>query len=387
MKRANKLVRSLIAFGVLIVCACWGCDKGDAPALPPAVKGRKPTATEAVARAAAWLWIRQADDGGWHSETYGILKSGQSLTPFILNTLLRVPQEIHPLPNAKVAAAFDFIRRNIDEEGALGRKDATVDDYPNYATALAIQAFARARWKGWEEAIAPMVACLRRQQFVESRGWDKDHPAHGAWGVGGTPRPPPHPGQVDISTTRYVLEALAAAGVPSSDPLYARAKIFLQRCQNDDDGGFFFSPVVAQANKAGEKDGRFCSYGTATADGILALRAAGVPQTDDRIASALDWLQSRHMVGQVPGFDDAGEERKKWSEGLMYYYCAAVSEAFAGADVRAVAAGLDWKPSLAGFLAETQKPNGTWINADPRMKEDDPLIATALALTALINAR
>jgi hypothetical protein len=46
----------------------------------------------ALARAAAYLWQQQADDGGWHSHTYGLLRSGQSLTPFVLGTLLDVPE-------------------------------------------------------------------------------------------------------------------------------------------------------------------------------------------------------------------------------------------------------------------------------------------------------
>ena len=52
------------------------------------------TAQPAVARAAAFLWGVQADDGGWHSRTYGLLRSGQSLTPFVLDALLQVPHVI-----------------------------------------------------------------------------------------------------------------------------------------------------------------------------------------------------------------------------------------------------------------------------------------------------
>ena len=44
-------------------------------------------ARDSVSRAAAFLWPHQGADGGWHSDTYGILDSGQSLTPLILLTL------------------------------------------------------------------------------------------------------------------------------------------------------------------------------------------------------------------------------------------------------------------------------------------------------------
>ena len=42
-------------------------------------------------RAVDYLWAQQAEDGGFHSATYGLLRSGQSLTPFVLNALLSVP--------------------------------------------------------------------------------------------------------------------------------------------------------------------------------------------------------------------------------------------------------------------------------------------------------
>ena len=48
-------------------------------------------ATSALGRAVRWLWSQQSEDGGWHSQTYGLLRSGQSLTPFVLDALLAVP--------------------------------------------------------------------------------------------------------------------------------------------------------------------------------------------------------------------------------------------------------------------------------------------------------
>ena len=47
-----------------------------------------PSRQQIVERAVAWLWEKQGEDGGWHSETYGLLRSGQSLTPFVLDALL-----------------------------------------------------------------------------------------------------------------------------------------------------------------------------------------------------------------------------------------------------------------------------------------------------------
>ena len=43
-----------------------------------------------IRKGAAFLWAQQSDDGAWHSKTYCLLRSGQALTPFALNTLLLI---------------------------------------------------------------------------------------------------------------------------------------------------------------------------------------------------------------------------------------------------------------------------------------------------------
>ena len=58
-----------------------------------------------------------------------------------------------------------------------------------------------------------MVAQLRAQQFSEANGWTPEHTAYGGWGMGGAIRRPPDAGHVDLSMTRFVLEALRASGV------------------------------------------------------------------------------------------------------------------------------------------------------------------------------
>src|SRR2546422_9370625 len=119
--------------------------------------------------------------------------------------------------------------------------------------------------------------------------------------MGGEPRTPPHTGHVDLSMTRYVIEALRAAAVPVTDPVFERARVFVERCQNfdptrpgDTDGGFFFSTTEFDTNKAGHDGKRFRSYGTTTADGILAMLATGVPRTEPHLVAAARWLGGHH---------------------------------------------------------------------------------------------
>ena len=58
----------------LVLLAAAGCSRTPRAALPHAVE---------------YLWSQQASDGGWHSRTYGLLRSGQALTPFVLDALLQ----------------------------------------------------------------------------------------------------------------------------------------------------------------------------------------------------------------------------------------------------------------------------------------------------------
>ena len=199
--------------------------------------------------------------------------------------------------------------------------------------------------------------------------------------MGGMDHPPPNPGHVDLSMTRYVIQALRDAGISPGDPVFARARIFVERCQNydlqnpkDNDGGFFFSTTESETNKAGHDGKHFRSYGTTTADGILSLVAIGRPLEDRRIRAAHNWLISHHRDMAVPGF--VGEAHQRWPQGLAFYYAASSTEAF-----RAVHAVMD--PSVGNALRRTQRRDGSWANPENLVKEDDPLIATAFAIRAL----
>ncbi|MEP7273397.1 MAG: prenyltransferase/squalene oxidase repeat-containing protein [Acidobacteriota bacterium] len=314
-------------------------------------------------QAARFLWAQQAEDGGFHSQTYGLLRSGQSLTPLVLGALLGVPATVLPPPRGAVDRALEFLKKNTTQDGVVGRMGDSVD-YPNYATALALTVIVKARRRDYEREIAPIAAQLRTQQFSEANGWKREEAPYGGWGIGGALHVPPEAGHVDLSMTRYVMEALAASGVPPSDAVMTRALVYLDRSRNAD-GGFYFSPVNADTNKAGEAKDGFASYGTTTADGLLALRAAGIPDTDERIASGVRWLRAHHQPDRAPGFDL--EPYQTWASGLRFYYADVISRVL---------------PDLPVSLPP-QEADGSFRNANNLVKEDDPLIATSFAVNAL----
>jgi len=315
--------------------------------------------------AVEYLWSQQGSDGGFHSQTYGLLSSGQSLTPFVLNALVSVPESVAQRPRRGVEDAIGFIVDQTSHDGILGLDDPSVADYPNYATALAVRALMRT---GNVPLARPMVAALRRQQFAEANGWYEADAPYGGWGMGGPIRRPPGAGHVDLSMTRCVLEALAAAGAGPEDPAFKRARVYVARSQNPD-GGCYFSTVNAETNKAGGARRGFASYGTATADGVLALRALGVSENDEALLKATRWLEAHHEPDRAPGLDEAPYDG--WDQGLRFYYAGTIARAM---------------PHLRVTLP-AQSPDGSFSNPSNLVKEDDPLIATAFAIEALVAER
>jgi len=328
-------------------------------------------AAQALRRGAEFLWKQQSADGAWRSRTYGLLRGGESLTPFVLSAPIDTPDE-------RRGKASEWLRSRINQAGAVGMSDPALPDYPNYSTAFTLRAFVRLKPDGWREDAARMLRFLRGQQFNEANGWKPEDLVYGAWGMGGEAHRPPQTGHVDLSMTRHVVEALVAAGVDRADPALRKAAAFVRRCHNFNpaettrlDGGFFFSTVVEEANKAGARDGGYLSYGTATADGLRALLALGPRENAARIAAARLWLARNFEPDHVPGFDHHPDLR--WRQGIFFYYAGA-------------AAGVLSRPQLEQLVAELlqrQRPDGGWANDENLVKEDDPLIATSLALRAL----
>src|SRR5262249_59699277 len=118
-------------------------------------------------------------------------------------------------------------------------------------------------------------------------------------------RAPRRPGHVDLAHTRRALEALRDAGRLDA-ATRARAERFLAVLQKlpgpgrGFDGGFYFSSVVLAANKGrverGPQGESWRSYATATADGALALLAAGVSPSDERVLAAGRWLREHPLL-------------------------------------------------------------------------------------------
>ena len=325
----------------------------------------------ACARAIRWLVSQQNADGGWHGQAYDVFEDGRSLTPFVLLALLRTPDDVGTVPEDSVRRALAFISANSPAESA----------FPTYATSLALRCEVRARHEGWDARAAQHVAWLRRAQCSDETGCPRDDPAHGAWGLDAA-----RSGvfaRADLSATCFALQALADAGVAASDPVMRRAAIFVTRCHNaSGDGGYFLSTNTPEANKAGTCEGpSFKSYGTATADGVLARTAlSGTPDAD-----GVRWLLARREAGRAPGF--APTDTSGWDLGVQCYYAAARSQLRDALRREDDAAARAWEDAAVRSILADQRANGSWVSASSLMREDEPIVATVFCLETLARLR
>jgi hypothetical protein len=375
-----------------------------------AASAQTAASTAPLHRAAGYLWKQQAEDGGWHSGQYGVLRSGQALTPLVLDALLDVPESICPRPDGAVARALDFIRKHVDEQGALGHADADVAEYPVYSTSHALKCLLKVRddpklGQETDQRLAElMYSYLVAAQFTEGNGFATSDAAYGGWGLD-APREPGNPGHMDLAHSRRALAALRAFGPARGHSPFTRGELFLRVVQRHPkalavprlsarhggqathapyDGGFFFSPIVEQANKGrtepavdGSHAPYFRSYATATCDGVLALLACGISRTDVRVVKAMEWLQAHEDFDYPEGVPR--DHPEPWGEAIRFYHYAVRAEAYDALEWPG-----DWRTKLSAAVAKTQAAEGSFRNgASPLMKEDDPILCTALAIVAL----
>jgi squalene-hopene/tetraprenyl-beta-curcumene cyclase len=347
-----------------------------------------------LVKARGFLLSQQDDDGAFRSKTYGHFKDGRALSPIALSALLFVPPGEPRLPSAYRKGA-DFVAALVDDRGKVEAGPFGLE-YPVYATAGALLVLSVPANQRHARAKKALVEFLWEHQLDESNGWSPKDPAYGGWGYfNGVPKKPKDAHRLsellssNVSSTLFAAGALTLAGVPRDHPRLKKALVFIERCQNFGeglDGGFFFTPSNEVQNKAGflEKDPHgafhYKSYGTMTADGLRALLRLGKPSDDPRVQAALRWLDTRFALDKVPG--DYPREREVSRDGAYYYYLWTYAHAMMELGIRE-----RWPAILVAELAKRQKPDGSWANPSLDMREDDPLVATSLAMGALGVAR
>lgn len=341
-----------------------------------------------VDKAIAYLRTQQNDDGSWgKSEQEKVGATGLILTGLLQSG------KVGP-DDAMVEKGLKYIEALINprEKHIAGRNPRV--QLKNYVTCINVLALVSAQRESYKAVIADAAKFLRGLQWDEGEGKSKDDDFYGGAGYDSKSRP-------DLSNTQFFLDALTAAGVPKDDPAFAKAALFVSRCQNlkgehndrkwaekINDGSFIYSAAGGGQTKTQDKpndDGGLPGYGSMTYAGIKSLIYCGVDKKDPRIQKAFEWIQKNYTLDANPGMP---KERGTW--GLYYYYhTMAKCLDTLGLDKVKDAAGKehDWRADLTAALAKRQKDDGSWRSETPHWMENDPLIVTGYALMALSHCK
>jgi len=358
------------------------------------------TIQHAIKRGVSWLHGRQSrKSGGWHSEAYGAFRGGASNSALVLYTASFLPKAYR---ESKVwERGLAFLSPGIDRRACVACPDGTLE-FPTYASAMTLVASRRLGLPLTKDRQQKLVDYLVRAQLTTKGGFKANDPDFGGWDLDGVPAESGVTSGSNISVSLHAVEAIAAEAHALKPKVLLLATRWSHRCQNfngatagkttgagasdpADDGGFFFHPERdALGNKAewSDKAKRHPrSYGTATCDGIHLLLAAGAKREALRVQAGLGWLRANTDNRKVPGFE-AAPPNLGWDEGLKFYYFMGLSRVLKllPEPVRTVRA-----KDLAAAVIALQREDGSWRNPSARMREDDELIASCFALTALSN--
>ncbi|MCH8042427.1 MAG: terpene cyclase/mutase family protein [Planctomycetes bacterium] len=341
-----------------------------------------------LAAGVKFLLAAQDDDGAWRSKTYGQLKGGAATTALVLYALSHLNTPRGENVDAAAGRAVGFLQPGIEKYGYVCDPDGT-PAYPTYGGAMLLIAVDRIRLPLPRALREKLIDDLIRDQLTERQNWQPDSIHYGGWDVVRAEHAtPPITSGTNISVSAMALEALHGCQHNEKPAALTRARQWAQRCQNfPQDGGFFFSPDANRtANKAGTSDAETPqprSYGTATCDGLRAIVYCGAAAEDPRFKAAVAWLVRHKRVDEVPGFKPS-KASSRWSAGLVYYHCAMLSKVL-------VHLPPEERNSrgkrIRDFLAKGQQEDGHWASDVARMREDDPLIATAFAVIALAETK
>lgn len=338
-------------------------------------------ARETIDRGLAYLLAAQGEDGAWRAFD----KSHPSITAVVVKCIADDPER-----GPKHSAAqrgLQYVLTFVQPDGGIYRPE---DGQPNYQTSIALMALASMRDPGYAQQIE------RAQNFLKKLQWDdgEGHEVSSAWfggaGYGRNKRP-------DLSNTQLMLEALQQSGLPSDDPVYQKALVFISRSQmldetNDQpfadgatDGGFVYTPANNGESMAGtesvDERPRLRSYGSMTYAGFKSMLYAKVDREDVRIRKALEWMRRHYTLDANPNMP-----AEKAREGLYYYYhtFAKAMQAW-GEDTVVDDRGRAhrWRTELVDKLASLQRPDGSWVNDADRWFEGNPHLTTAYSILAL----
>ena len=339
---------------------------------------------QSIARGNAWLVSQQKPTGHWDDE--GL----PAFTALALTALTRDPNLDRTKFPEPVEKGFAWLLAQQKEDGGIYNRGLTV-----YNTATAVTALVAAGRETDELAIVRARKHLINQQWDIDKKEETDNGNDGGIGYGSKED------RSDMSNTYLAIEALALSKKVIEDGKHGdqpdldwdAAVTFLSRCQNlektndrewaSDDaknkGGFIYGPNETKAGEEKLPNGRTAlrSYGSISYAGLLSFIYAKVSASDPRVIAVKEWLGKNYTLDENPGMGAQG----------LYYYYQTMSKALGAANVGMLelegGKQADWRRDLGEKILASQREDGSWVNANGRWMESNPVLVTAYTVISL----
>ena len=339
----------LLGFGVMAIAAL----END----PVVVK----KAENAIDRGLKFLRAQQKENGSWDDYP--------GITALVLTAFMQSHRRYTEEDGPFISRGVSFLVDCAKPDGSIYTKDL-----PAYNTSVCMMALHATGNPKYKPLVEKAQRFLKTLQADEGEGYTKDNKFYGGIGYGGDERP-------DLSNLQYALEALSETGVAGDDPVWDKALVFVQRCQNrsesndqawaGNDGGFVYHPGDSKA-------GALRSYGSMTYAGLKSFVYARLGKDDPRVKSAIDWARIHYTLDENPGMGPQG----------LYYYYHTFAKALSMLDDSVLVDDKGgkhrWYEDLVNKLTGEQRDDGSWKNEkSARWWENNPVLLTAYAVLAL----
>ena len=291
-----------------------------------------------------------------------------------------------------MAKGYAYLRGFAQPDGGIYNKEAGL---ANYNTSVSLVALAGADDPKDQDMLQRARAYVVGQQASGLAKSETDG-GIGYGSIGASPKR----GHPDLDNTVIALEALrstqnlVADKAGAKDLNWQAAIDFITRCQNlpetnkqpwasgdpANKGGFVYYPGYSNAGEVEVAGGKKAlrSYGSMSYAGLLSFIYADLKKDDVRVKAAVDWLKNHYTLEENPGMGQMG----------YYYYLHLMAKGLTAAGITEIEVGgkkVDWRREVGLRLMKLQKPDGSWVNEEPRWKESNPvLVSTYCTMTLAI---
>jgi len=332
-------------------------------------------ARASVEKGLAWLKAQQKPSGAWSEENMPAL-TALPLWAFAASGATAYA----PVQDKAVAYLLSCQR----PDGGIyvpqpEKKGSGLGNYNTSISAMALQATGRRE---------TVPALLKARAYIASSQHMGDDSHAGGFGYDKETKR----AYADLNNTQFSMDAMRRtqnvedqrpAGEKKADINWDAALKYVLQMQNKEGetaGGFAYNTEDPKGGTVTNASGKVMlrAYGSMTYAGVLAMVHAQLDKSDPRVRSAVDFGSRYWTVDENPGQGQQG----------VYFYLNIMARALSAAGVDSLrksgsSEDIRWREELVKKLIALQKPDGSWVNANNRWWENDPVLASSYALLAL----